>query len=484
MSRQWRRIEDYEVDSATLSNKELAALSGIWIDRRATMADSQGMARFIERLKREWAIETGLIERLYTLDRGITELLIEHGINTALVPHRNGDKSAAQITAMIGDQQDAIESIFSFVKGDRTLSTSYVKELHSLFTRNQEFVEARDQFGQKISVPLIHGDYKKLPNNPTRRDGSVHHYCPPEHVAAEMDHLIELHSGHVGVAPEVEAAWLHHRFTQIHPFQDGNGRIARALATLVFVKANWLPLVVQDRDRKTYVDALESADDGDLKPLISFFCSRQKAEFLRAFGIARDTGRALRVEVRIDSIKQRLAQRQDSLEKEWQAAVPIAERLHTLTRERLDHVAASLDEAMRNYEGFDCFVDDEKDQDSRSHYFGRQIVYSAKTLGYYANLQHYRSWIRFVAKDENHSNILISFHCIGRGFQGILVCSGTWFSRTLTDDGSCETGGENTLSDEVFQFNYKESFEDVEMRFHDWLEGVIERGLALWEAAL
>ena len=45
----------------------------------------------------------------------------------------------------------------------------------------------------------------------------------------------------------MEAAWLHHRFVQIHPFQDGNGRIARALSTLIFVKAGWFPLVVRDR---------------------------------------------------------------------------------------------------------------------------------------------------------------------------------------------------------------------------------------------
>ena len=38
-----------------------------------------------------------------------------------------------------------------------------------------------------------------------------------------------------GVPLEVEAAWLHHRFTQIHPFEDGNGRVARALASLVFI---------------------------------------------------------------------------------------------------------------------------------------------------------------------------------------------------------------------------------------------------------
>ena len=56
------------------------------------------------------------------------------------------------------------------------------------------------------------------------------------------------------------AAWVRHRFTQIHPFQDGNGRVARLLATLVFSRAEWLPLVVRRDDRVRYLDALEAAD--------------------------------------------------------------------------------------------------------------------------------------------------------------------------------------------------------------------------------
>ena len=52
------------------------------------------------------------------------------------------------------------------------------------------------------------------------------------------------------------------------------------------------------------------------------------------------------------------------------------------------------------------------------------------------------------------------------------------------DDGGHETSGEAALSDEVFQINYKEAVEDVQARFRDWLERVVERGLALWESAL
>ena len=299
-----------------------------------------------------------------------------------------------------------------------------------------------------------------------------------------MDRLIELHLGHDGVAPEVEAAWIHHRLAQIHPFQDGNGRIARALATLVFVKADWLPLVVRDSDRKKYIDALESADNGDLKPLVSFFSSLQKAEFIRAIGVARDVERAARVEVRIEAIRQRLAQRRDTLEKEWEAAVATAEQMHAFARKRLEEVADSLDLATNDHAEFRFFVDGDENEGSRSHYFRRQIVSTAKELGYYANTRHYRSWVRLVARDGNQGNILIAFHCIGHEFQGVLVCSGTWFLRSRTDDSGYESGGEAALSDEVFQINYKEPVEEVRTRFRDWLERVIERGLASWESAL
>ena len=111
-------------------------------------------------------------------------------------------------------------------------------------------------------------------------------------------------------------------------------------------------------------------------------------------------------------------------------------------------------------------------------------AFTARKLGYYANTRHYRSWIRLVARDGNQGNILISFHCIGQEFQGVLACSGTWFLRARTDEGTYETGGEAALSDEVFQINYIEDVESAQFRFSDWLERVVERGLALWESAI
>ena len=49
-----------------------------------------------------------------------------------------------------------------------------------------------------------------------------------------------------------------------------------------------------------------------------------------------------------------------------------------------------------------------------------------------------------------------------------------------TDDGT-ESEGDSPLCDEGFQINYKEDIADIEIRFKDWLERAIERGLAMWE---
>ena len=66
------------------------------------------------------------------------------------------------------------------------------------------------------------------------------------------------------------AAWLHHRFVQIHPFQDGNGRVTRALVTWHLVQHEYLPIVVTRDDRGDYIDALDAADDGDMTQLVAF----------------------------------------------------------------------------------------------------------------------------------------------------------------------------------------------------------------------
>ena len=267
----WAPIDDLPANWRSLASAELEELGPEWRERASQ--DGEALGEFEARLAREWAIETGIIEGLYTIDRGITRVLVEKGIDAALIPDGTTDKPAAQIVAVLEDHQDALDGVVAFVRGERALSTSYIKELHQVLTKHQDTVAAIDGMGRRTEIPLLRGEWKRQPNNPTRPSGEVHEYCPPEHVASEMDRLISRHRIHETdlVPAEVEAAWLHHRFAQIHLFQDGNGRIARALSSLVFLRSGWFPLVI-DRDiRDEYIRSLERADEGDLEALARLF---------------------------------------------------------------------------------------------------------------------------------------------------------------------------------------------------------------------
>jgi Fic family protein len=486
MGHAWDFISDYEVDPADLAQPELKHLAAVWMEQRERLATVDAYKRFNERLHREWAIETGLIERLYSFNSGVTQLLIEWGIDAALIPHRD-DQQPESVAAMINDHRAAVESIFQFVRGERVLSTSYIREMHALMTRNQEWVEAVDAQGRIGRVELIRGEYKRRPNNPLRPDGSIHEYCPPEHVAAEMDRLVEFHRGHVRVTPEVEAAWLHHRFTQIHPFQDGNGRIARALGTLVFVKAGWFPLVVRNDGRTRYLDALERADNHDLRELVRLFATLQKDELLKALSIARDVLRSVSAEHAIRAVRDQLQRRRDALIKEWNDAREIAHQLREAAENRLREVCAELQRQMPSLlKDAAFFVDGATDHGEKSHYFGWQITEAAKELGYYANRETFRSWTRLVMgnNDGDRTELLISFHGLGQEFQGVLACAAVCFQRNATEEDERQVTSGEPVCDGVFQINYKEPIEEVSTRFLTWLEPSLVRAVEVWQATL
>ena len=230
---------------------------------------------FIEQLKRRQAIDTGILERMYNLSEGVTETFIREGFVESYLQHGDSDVSSELLMGYLQDNLDAINFVFSFVKEERTLSTSYIKEMHHLVTKHQETSTARDQHGKLYEIPLLKGAYKTRPNNPVR-DGIRYCYCPPEQVDIEMEKLVELYNTRMQDCPViVKAAFLHHAFTQIHPFQDGNGRMARLLASFVLIKEGLFPLAIDRRKRERYIRALEQADEHCYQGIIDVFVEDQ-----------------------------------------------------------------------------------------------------------------------------------------------------------------------------------------------------------------
>jgi hypothetical protein len=483
----WKPIEDLPSDVDSLGSPELRSLAEVWADQRDLLEQTENLRSFNTQLQRQWAIETGVIERVYDLDIGTTELLIQKGIDEGLIPTSATNRNPRIVALIIRDHEEAMEGLFDFVRGRRTLSTSYIKELHALLTRHQETSLAVDTFGQEVEVPLLRGEYKTLPNDPRRPDGQVHEYCPPEHVASEMDRLVGMHLEHGarGVPPEVQSAWLHHRFTQIHPFQDGNGRVVRALASLVLIKAGWFPLVVTRDEWAAYISTLERADYGDLTPLVDLVAAIERRAFVKALGIASDMQERARLDQVISATRDMLQRRQDALVQEWERAKRLADSLLEMARSILSDAAERLDRELGAYFRWHRFtVDVEPASGDRGYYFRRQIIETAKQLDYICNLNDYRSWARLVLRTESQSEILLSFHGIGHEFRGVLAASLCYFSREETDKDERELGDIIALTNEVFQINYRENPMEAETRFQRWLEAGLVRGVELWRSSL
>jgi Fic family protein len=98
-------------------------------------------------------------------------------------------------------------------------------------------------------------------------------YVPPPafEVPALVRELLEwLEENPEELRPVEVAAVFHHRFVSIHPFDDGNGRVARLLMNLLLIKQGYPFTVVRNYDRRRYYDTLKKADAGDLAPFVNF----------------------------------------------------------------------------------------------------------------------------------------------------------------------------------------------------------------------
>ena len=254
-----------------------AELSEEWASIRASLKDHDEPRAFIdgwlEERGREFAIETGQIEGLYTLKRGITEQLIAEGLAGVVGAHTLENVEDRTIQGLLADQETAYTMLFEDIASGRPLTQHSVKTWHQLVTRHQETVAGITIDGRRVQVPFHRkGMWKNRPNNPRRQDGVMHEYCPPEVVQDEMDRFFALHPEieREGYPVYVEAGWMHHRFVRTHPFQDGNGRVSRMLMAYAFIRRGDPPPVIPTNGRAYYIDALEAANTGDLRAFTDY----------------------------------------------------------------------------------------------------------------------------------------------------------------------------------------------------------------------
>ena len=483
IAHKWKRLDDLPQNWQDLCREDLTAVQKQWKEDRDLIRDDTKIQKIREKLALHWAIETGIIERLYKADRGITVQILEAGMEALGKFHAQG-RISKEARALITDQRAAIQMVMDLVGGRCALSDSYIKRLHHCLTLSQETCPAEDPDGNRTSVELLKGQWKKQPNNPTRPDGSIHEYCPPDFVQDEIDNLLKLHEKHTHdhVCPEVEAAWLHHRFTQIHPFQDGNGRVARALTSAIFLKADCLVLVVRDAEhRDRYLDALEASDRGNLKPLVDLFADIQIGDLNEAIHSVREI-RGQPIVSLAETIAERALRRKVASQEQTNE---VTKHLIDVAHTRLNEVAGELERAFKDKDVSSLDARVQTNEQDQQDWWSWQIIEAAKKQKYYADLKQSRRWVSLSLKrpdfDDVVTKFVISLHAVGRAAD--LHAAAAFLTWPLEHED--ESGSRSWHCDVVAEPRFRVRAETVkveaaENNFRDWLERVIESGLSVW----
>lgn len=110
-------------------------------------------------------------------------------------------------------------------------------------------------------------------------DGAT--YQPPNHgiVPSLVDRMMAALAQPGGESGLLRAVWAHWAIARIHPFRDGNGRMARLWQDLVLFRENLTCAIIRPEDRNDYLNALGSADEGEFNPLVQLIAQRVVTTF-------------------------------------------------------------------------------------------------------------------------------------------------------------------------------------------------------------
>ena len=499
----WRPIEPIDSASQAHDFGEIDSLQREWLRIRQEVegASPDAYKAFTDRLNRRWSIETGIIEGIYDLDRGVTETLIERGIATEYIERGSTNKEPAELVQILNDHQESVASVNYWIEQGRPLTKTFIRSLHTQILNSQDTHTAVNQFGERFEATLNKGEFKNQPNNPTRPDGNVHEYCPPEQVESELDNLMSMYERYdkEGCHPLLLAAWLHHRFTQIHPFSDGNGRVGRAILTWHLVKNNLFPIVISRDDRAEYIDSLEEADKGDLARLIDLFIRSEKNNILQVLDEGESESSPEPQGDLIDNVVGAIVKRAKQRE------LTECEQMRSV-----NHIAADLQENVEIY--LNSKTQDIRDRLASANIFVELQVSSdntrigsqfrlrsrideiSKRVPYQINLNEFGSIVILTMSpisgmDYPSLLFLISLHHTGRQLTGIMAA--TAFAEIGHFSEYIAREQPHTLRDfdissfyycapGPFTFTWNDSAEEISDRFIRWTEECFSFALRRW----
>ncbi|MCT2562959.1 Fic family protein [Chryseobacterium herbae] len=220
--------------------------------------------KIFQKLKLDWNYNSNAIEG-NQLSYGETVAFLNFGLTAKGKPFKDH--------LDIKGHNEAIEFMLQLIKEDRPLSENDIKDLHKIILVEPYLSKTVSPEGVEFQKEIKIGQYKTSPNHVKTVSGDIHYYTNPEDVIFEMNNLLQWYKDaeKENLHPVVISAIFHHKFTSIHPFDDGNGRLARILSNFILLKHNYPVIVIKNKDKIQYYSTLNIADNGIYEDLVNLF---------------------------------------------------------------------------------------------------------------------------------------------------------------------------------------------------------------------
>ena len=191
-----------------------------------------------------------------TLTYGQTEILLLFGKVVGEAEVRDvQEMTASNVGLKMMTEEAAVKNV--------PLTQNFIRTLHKTLLREDYTVYRNLPGGQTTCYTIHAGQYKTRPNSVITRYGDRFEYASPEETPSLMTDLVDWYNEaeQSGKFTPVElAAIFHYRYIRIHPFEDGNGRIARLLVNYILSRHGYPMIVVRSRKKNEYLEALHKTD--------------------------------------------------------------------------------------------------------------------------------------------------------------------------------------------------------------------------------
>lgn len=216
-----------------------------------------------------------------TLTYGQTEILLMFGKIVGEADVRDVHEMTASNVGLKMMKEEALLK-------ETPLPQQFIRTLHKTLLREDYTVYRTLPGGVQTSYVIHAGQYKTRPNSVITRYGDQFEYATPEETPALMSDLVDWYNDaeRSGKFTPIElAAIFHYRYIRIHPFEDGNGRIARLMVNYILTRHDYPMIVVRSRKKKEYLEALHRTDltVGAAPSLGAYASKRDIQQFLTYF---------------------------------------------------------------------------------------------------------------------------------------------------------------------------------------------------------